>query len=197
MSRLTTSKRRAGFTLIELMITVAIIGILATIAIPAFINYQNKSRRSEAFANLSAIVKLEKSYYGSYDVYADTYSGGAASWPGPMAGTLGPSKRSWTTAAQNAFAEIGFNPEGSVFYDYEVNTGMNCASKECFTATAYGDVDGDSQLSVVQYVQPSPDGSTLEGTSITVMGLTSYPFEPVTGRIREREVAVNYSADEF
>ncbi len=44
-----------GFTLIELMIVVAIVGILAAIAIPNFLNYQAKSQQAEAKANLGAI----------------------------------------------------------------------------------------------------------------------------------------------
>ena len=53
-----------GFTLIELMIVVAIIGILAAIAIPNFLRYQAKSRQSEAKTNLSGVFVSETSYFG-------------------------------------------------------------------------------------------------------------------------------------
>ncbi len=52
LSRLRSKK---GFTLIELMIVVAIIGILAAIAIPNFLKFQAKSKQSEAKSNLGAI----------------------------------------------------------------------------------------------------------------------------------------------
>jgi type IV pilus assembly protein PilA len=48
-------KGQQGFTLIELMIVVAIIGILAAIAIPNFVTYQAKSKQSEAKVSLGAI----------------------------------------------------------------------------------------------------------------------------------------------
>ena len=62
-------KKTKGFTLIELMIVVAIIGILAAIAIPNFLRYQAKSKQSEAKANLGAIFTSEVSYKSEKDVY--------------------------------------------------------------------------------------------------------------------------------
>jgi type IV pilus assembly protein PilA len=56
-------KKKEGFTLIELMIVVAIIGILAAIAIPAFINYVKRSKTSEAPANLKALFEGSASLY--------------------------------------------------------------------------------------------------------------------------------------
>ena len=62
-------KKIKGFTLIELMIVVAIIGILAAIAIPNFLRYQAKSKQSEAKANLGAIFTSEVSYKSEHDTY--------------------------------------------------------------------------------------------------------------------------------
>jgi type IV pilus assembly protein PilA len=53
-----------GFTLIELMIVVAIIGILAAIAIPNFLRYQAQSRQAEAKTNLGGIFVAETSFFG-------------------------------------------------------------------------------------------------------------------------------------
>jgi type IV pilus assembly protein PilA len=63
-----------GFTLVELMIVVAIIGILAAIAIPNFIKFQAKSKQSEAKTNLKAVFTAEKSYFAERDSYA-TFTG--------------------------------------------------------------------------------------------------------------------------
>ena len=55
---------KKGFTLIELMIVVAIIGILAAIAIPNFLRFQAKSKQSEAKTNLGGIFTAEIAYFG-------------------------------------------------------------------------------------------------------------------------------------
>ncbi len=65
----TLRRNKKGFTLIELMIVVAIIGILAALAIPNFLRYQAKSKQSEAKTNLSGIYTSELSYFGEAGIY--------------------------------------------------------------------------------------------------------------------------------
>src|SRR2546427_4729377 len=59
-----------GFTLIELMIVVAIIGILAAIAIPNFMTYQAKARQSEAKVNLGGVFTTATSYFAENNTYS-------------------------------------------------------------------------------------------------------------------------------
>ncbi|WP_328700960.1 type IV pilin protein [Corallococcus silvisoli] len=67
-------RKKGGFTLIELMIVVAIIGILAAIAIPNFIRFQAKSKQSEAKTNLKAIFTAQKSFFGEKDKYSSDFT---------------------------------------------------------------------------------------------------------------------------
>lgn len=150
--------RCSGFTLIELMIAVAIIGILASVAIPQFLVYQARSRRSEAYANLGALGHTQKAYHAEFDAFAP-----ATQAPG---GSLSTQKRVWDSAAKTTFAAVGWEPEGAVYYDYDTNTvtlgGTSCSSDcsqgGCFTATAYGDVDGNGLVGAVIYVHPNQSG---------------------------------------
>jgi len=65
---------KKGFTLIELMIVVAIIGILAAIAIPNFLNYQCEAKQSEAKQSLGTIAKNQEAYVAEFNTYADKSS---------------------------------------------------------------------------------------------------------------------------
>ncbi len=62
--------KKRGFTLIELMIVVAIIGILAAIAIPNFIRFQARSKQSEAKSNLKSMFTAQRSFYQEKDRYS-------------------------------------------------------------------------------------------------------------------------------
>ena len=121
---------RKGFTLVELMIVVAIIGILAAIAIPNFVTMQYKSKRSEVPTNLKGIKTAEIAYESNYDTFVT-----AAAYPGTPSKTT----QTWTKTASGGFATMGWAPDGDVRGSYAVST-----SNTDFTATGLSDVDGDS-----------------------------------------------------
>ena len=64
-------RNQKGFTLIELMIVVAIIGILAAIAIPQFASYRQRAQDSAAKSALKNVATAQEDYYQENDTYAD------------------------------------------------------------------------------------------------------------------------------
>ena len=60
-----------GFTLIEIMIVIAIIGIVMTIAVPSFTEYLNKGRRTEVASLLSEQAQILERFYSQKNVYTD------------------------------------------------------------------------------------------------------------------------------
>ncbi len=65
-------KKVIGFTLIEVMIVVVIVGILASIAYPSYIDYVTRSNRAEAHAALLKVANLEEQFYLDNKSYTDT-----------------------------------------------------------------------------------------------------------------------------
>ncbi len=59
----------AGFTLVELTVVVAIVGVLAAIAIPNFLRFQAKAKQAEARANLAGIYVAQVSYFSTNNAY--------------------------------------------------------------------------------------------------------------------------------
>lgn len=114
-SFLKTLKRQDGFTLVELMVVVAIIGLLSAVAVPNFKKYQAKAKISEAKLQLSALYTAEASFFSDYNMYAHclTYMGFD---PGPE--------------MLNRYYAIGFvTPVAydATAYSSAVNSGLNSA----------------------------------------------------------------------
>ncbi|MEI7972917.1 MAG: prepilin-type N-terminal cleavage/methylation domain-containing protein [Bdellovibrio sp.] len=97
-----------GFSLIELMVVVAIIGILATLAIPSVTGFVNRARQSEARTNLSQIYSLIRAYE-----IDPANTGYPASTNGLMRGTA---------------LTFGYSPEGSMRYNIGFSDGQNTSA---------------------------------------------------------------------
>lgn len=193
------SRREAGFTLIELMMVVALIGVVSAIAIPNFLSYQARTRRGEAYANVAAIARAQKAYQAELGSYLETDNAY------PDFGSLGPGfpgtkKMDWDAASETAFGDLGWIPEGDVFYAYGVTTNDSttpaCVCNLCFTVTAYGDTDGDGSASAVMYVDPDRDEDGVPTASCT-SHLGGFGAPTRNGAPVYNEVAVNRSADEY
>jgi type IV pilus assembly protein PilA len=69
LTKITQKLNQKGFTLIELMIVIAIIGILAAIAIPQFASYRRKAYNSAALSDLKTVKTTLEAYYADNQFY--------------------------------------------------------------------------------------------------------------------------------
>ena len=141
-SKIRPMKREAGFTLIELMIVVAIIGILASMAIPTFIAMKWRTQRSELPTMLSAIQTSQNSYMVQYDTYLNCQQE-------PPAASMGAARRLFD-ATVPGWDELAFKPDGDVYGSYLVTANTN------ITYTILGETDLDEDgINAVFMAMPS------------------------------------------
>ena len=180
-------KTGKGFTLIELMIVVAIIGILAAVAIPGFMSYIKNSKTSEAKTNLDAIRKGAISYFEAEHYGDDGMTATSKQYPQspdglkkvgeqPSANTVG-RKQSPVSAAVAAqmedspFVELNFKLTSPFYYSYayiangmatEKKDGKNVFKGEFaqshFEASACASLNENSDS--IFYIDGYSDGST-------------------------------------
>lgn len=129
------TKNTAAFSLVELMIVVAIIGILAAIAVPNYITMQLKAKRGEIPVALDGIRTCESAYSSAFDGYISTPVA-----PRPDS-DLNKRLFDWITSPE--WTQLGFFPNGAVRGNYQVNAGATD-----FTVYGHGDMDDDDTMVV-------------------------------------------------
>ena len=158
---------KRGFTLIELMIVVAILGILAAVAIPAFINYMKRAKTSEATINIDRMYEGQVAYYEAKLVPANIDISSATrciAAPQPMYPDGDPGAYEYIASpaimlSVSTWKALDFSLSDNHFFAYSFDSAITASNPHTiyttcgvFTATfdclALGDQDGDDINSV-------------------------------------------------
>jgi prepilin-type N-terminal cleavage/methylation domain-containing protein len=139
-------KTNKAFTLIELMITVAIIGILASVALPTFSKYKDRVLDAEANMTLGAMANGMKSYFDeewvvdaslTSESWTHCFPSGGAAPPnvngggeiGSMIPNALPGQKQFVDfGAYQSFSQIGLSGSGYYYHTYILGSGGGCAS---------------------------------------------------------------------
>lgn len=164
--------RSAGFTLVELMTVVTILGVLAAVAIPAFIQYTLHARAAEAsqhlrgmFTSAAAFYATERTLQGTYATQ-QTYCIVASA---PMSPTSLSVNKQRFTAGGSLADPLGFSISDYVYFGYSLKSAasspVQCSTPPStpglYTMVANGDLDGDSKLSTYELSVGSDTHNTL------------------------------------
>jgi prepilin-type N-terminal cleavage/methylation domain-containing protein len=133
---------RWGFTLVELMIVVVILGVLAAVSIPAYTRYVKRSKTTEATGNISRIYQGQVAYYNSWPTARFVNQATFTPDNTPRAAKYPPNLAIWTS--DTLWTAIGFAIDTGHYYAYSSFSTTTTGPGAYFFARAIGNLDGDS-----------------------------------------------------